>query len=534
LCCSKNTPTNAERGIEEQILYVANADEPRELDPQLSTGTPEHQISSALFEGLLNRHPKTLAMTPGAAERWTLADDQLTYTFYLRKNGRWSNGDKINAHDFVYSWHRSLLVRLGSEWASMKYVIKNAEAFHRGDIDDFSQVGVKAVDDYTLSITLETPTHHFPQLLWHNSYFPVHQATIETFGAMDDRLSKWTLPGNLVGNGPFTLTRWELNKVLEVKRNTHYWDNNAVKLNGIVFYPIASQQSEVRAYRSGQIHLTYSPQMAIEKIADYQKNDPDSLRIHNGYSSYFYEFNTTIEPFTDARVRRALAYAIDRDKIVKLVTKAGEPPAYSVVAPDPNGYQAEALFGYDVAKAQQLLAEAGYPNGAGFPAAEILYNTHDNHRKVALAIQQMLRENLNIEVQLLNQEWKVYLNTKLNLQHSIARAGWRADFLDPINFFELLAPNSGNNNTGWKNQAYGEVLNAIRTAKTEQERQQLMAKANEILAEQMPVIPLYYMTDVNLVSPAVQGWYDNAMHFHPFNRVFLQDTASTTRQNNKQ
>ena len=315
--------------------------------------------------------------------------------------------------------------------------------------------------------------------------------------------------------------------MIETRRNTHYWDNANVRLNGVNFYPINDQQAEVRAFRTGQVHLTYTPQMAIEKIAHFKEHQPDVLRITPTYSVYHYEINVTKPPLNDARVRRALAMAIDRETLVERVSKGGERATYSFVPPDPNGYSAPQLFGYAPEKARALLAEAGYPNGEGFPQIDILYNTQDNHRKVALAIQQMLKANLNIQVQLTNQEWKVYLNTKRNLEHDIARAGWLADYLDPSNFLEVLYSLSGNNDTGWKHAEYDALIEKLKKTGDETERRKLFDQASQILAEEMPVIPIYNYSDLNLVSTNVKGWHDNVMHYHPYNRVYLENPEAT-------
>lgn len=522
--CGKKSPTNVKTGTPNQILHVGNGEEPRELDPLLTTGSPEHNILYALFEGLMSKNPETLEVQPAVAKSVELSEDKKTYRFTLRENARWSNGDPLTAKDFVYSWKRSLMPNLGSEWAYMKYYIKNAEAFHSGKIDDFNLVGVHAVEELVLEVELEYPASFFLQLLDHNSYYPVHQATIEKFAPIDQPISPWALPENFVGNGPFVLTKWAINQIIETKRNIHYWDNDNVKLNGVNFYPITDQQAEVRAFKAGQVHLTSTPSMAIEKIAYYKKNKPDVLRVVPTYSIYHYEFNTTEPPLDDVRVRRALSMAIDRETLVKRVSKGGETAAYTFVPADPEGYSPEPLFTYDPKKAQALLAEAGYPDGVGFPLIDILYNTQDNHRKIALALQQMLKDNLNIKIQLSNQEWKVYLNTKRNLEHKIARAGWLADYLDPSNFFEVLYSKSGNNDTGWKNAEYDKIIEDLKKTHIEEERFELFAAANKILAEEMPIIPIYNYSDLNLVSSEVKGWHNNVLHYHPFNRVYLEST----------
>jgi oligopeptide transport system substrate-binding protein len=523
--CSK-TETNFDSGLKNQILHIANSDEPRELDPQLSTGSVEHNIHIALSEGLTRKHPKTLKIQPGLAESWRIEEDGKRYIFKLRRNARWSNGDPITAHDFRWSWQRSLMPNFASEWAYMKYFIVNAEAYNTGELNDFSEVGVRALSDYELQVDLVYPTDFFLQLLDHPSYFPVHQATILAHGDMDQAISQWTRPENWVGNGPFKLTKWQINQEIVVEKNPNYWDASNIKLNGIHFYPITDQQAEVRAFRAGQIHLTYSPQMAIEKVAYYQEHHPDLLRVTPTYASYHYEFNVTKPPFDNKLVRQAFALAVDRQTLVERVTKAGERPSYSLIPHDPEGYSPKTLFHYDPDKAKQLLADAGYPNGEGFPEVELLYNTQDNHRKIALALQQMLANNLGVKITLQNQEWKVYLNTKKNLEHQIARGGWIADYLDPSNFLDILGSESGNNDTGWKNAAYDKILRDIMQTRSTEERYALFEQANAMLAEEMPVLPVFLYSDLNLVAKEVKGWHDNVMHYHPYNNVYLEAQQS--------
>ncbi len=520
--CGQDRVSNAEQGIELQELHIANGDEPRDLDPLLSTGSPEHHILQAIFEGLVDRDPETLEIIPAVAESWDISEDEKTYTFKIRQTAHWSDGSPITASDFVYAWKRSLLPKFASEWGYMKYMIVNAKAFNLSEITDFEKVGVKDIDTQTLQVTLNAPTPYFIQLLWHPSYFPVHQKTIEAHAEIDNPVSKWTLPENMVSNGPFNLESWEVNSAIRVTRNPHYWDNENTRLNAVIFYPIVSQQAEERAFRSGQVHMTYTPQMSIEKIAAYKENEPESLRVASTYSSYFYEFNTTKKPYNDPRVRKAIALAVDRQTIVKHVTKGEEVQAFSFVPPDPAGYTPKEYFQYDVEKAKALLAEAGYPNGEGFPVTEILFNTHDNHRKVALAIQQMLKTNLNITVNLANQEWKVFLNSKRELNHDIARTGWIADYLDPLNFFELQLSYSGNNNTGWSHEEYDKIIETLGVTSNREQRFKLFEQANKILAEEMPILPLYYMSDINLVYTPVKGVHDNVMHYHPYKRVYLE------------
>ena len=522
--CGKQKESKVAYGNKNQILYVNNGDEPEDLDPHITTGTPESRLMFALFEGLTRKNAATLEPIPGVAESWEISEDGKTYTFTIRDNARWSNGDPLTANDFVYSWRRILSPAFGSRYSYMLYHIKNAEQYHSAKITDFNQVGVKSPTPNTLVVELNNPAPFFLQLLDHHSYYPVHQATIEKFGDIDTYGTQWTRMGNFVGNGPFALAAWEINKIVSVKRNPMYWDADAVKLNEIHFSPVVNLTTIERMFRSNQIHASLGTYIAIEKISWYKENQPEKIHITPGYATYYYHYNVTRKPFDDVRVRRALAMAIDRQKIIDKVTKGGQLPAYAFTPSDPNGYSPKAALEFNVEKARQLLAEAGYPNGEGFPSFELMYNTLENHRKIATAIQQMWKQNLNINTTLYNLEWKVYLKARENLEHDVVRAGWLADFVDPSNFMDLMLSYSGNNHSAWKNKQYDELVETAMTMKSEQDRYALYQQAEQILIDDMPIIPIYFYSHIHLVQPSLQGWHDNIMSFFDFKNMSLTIT----------
>lgn len=504
---------------EGDVINIGNGAEPEGLDPHIVTGVPEHHVLTTLFEGLVGLDPDTLEPIPGVAERWDVSDDGLEYTFHLRDNARWSNGDSVTARDFAYAWRRILTPSVGSQYAYMLYPMKNAQAYNEGDLDDFSKVGCEVIDDRTIKVQLDHPTPYFLQLHTHYTWFPVHQATIEKFGPMDDRASKWTRPGNLVGNGPYILTRWVPNRVIEVRPNEHYWDAANVKNAGVNFYPINDELAEERMFRAGELHITESVPQA--KVAEYQENNPEMLRIDPWIGVYFYRVNTTRKPLDDPRVRRALAMAIDRDVICTRVMRTGQIPAHFLTPPDTAGYTAEARIPYDVAGARELLAEAGYPNGEGFPTIDILYNTMDQHQMIAEAIQQMWKNDLGIDVTLTNQEWKVYLNSTDQMDYDLARAGWIGDVVDPINFLECFVTNGGNNRTGWSSPEYDDLLRRARQQHDLDERYALYQQAEAIFVDAVPVIPIYHYTRNFLIRPEVRGYPGNQLAHRVFHKVWL-------------
>ncbi len=513
-------PTRVSYGDLHQILYYGNGAEPQDIDPQIVTGEPEHHIITALFEGLVSEDPHDLHPVPGVAESWDISPDGKTYTFHLRHNAKWSNGERVTAEDFIRSYHRILLPSLASEYAYMLYVVTNAEEFNEGKLKDFSKVGFKALDDSTLRIQLKSPATYFLSLLNHYSWFPVPVSVIERCGPIDQRGNRWTRPENFVGNGPFVLADWKINNVLVVKKSLTYWDADKVKLSEIRFYPIESMDTEERAFRAGQLHTVY--QAPISKIDWYKKNHPELLHIEPFLATYMYRLNVTKPPLNDHRVRRALAMSVDRVAIVTSITRADEQPAYCLTPPNTAGYTCQARVPYDIEAARQLLAEAGYPNGRGFPKLTIMFNTQESHRAIAEAIQQMWKKNLNIDVNLENQEWKVYIDNQRTLNYQICRAGWIADYVDPKSFIDMFTSDSGNNQTGWKNHEYDQLVAEADRAPDNQLRYALYQKAEAVLLADLPIIPIYFYTLPTLIQPSVQGWYPTLLDVHPYQYVWLE------------
>ena len=512
--------TLVELGTEQQVLHWGNGTEPADIDPHTTTGIPEYHLQMALFEGLVAKHPQTLEIIPAVAERWDISEDGLVYTFYLRDNAKWSNGDAMTAEDFVLSWQRALMPALGNQYVGSLYVIKNAEAYYRQTLSDFSEVGIKALDKLTLQVTLENPTPYFLQLLDHHSLFPVHIPTLKKHGAIDESATPWTRPENFVGNGPFVIKEWTPAKVFSVVPNPHYWDAANVRLKEIRFYPVDQALVEERMFKAGQLHKTNM--MPSEKIPVYRARQAPEYKGQLYFGTYFYLFNVTVKPLDDVRVRKALAFAIDREMITQHVTKGGQIPAYNFTPPDTLGYTAKAKMEYNLELARQLLAEAGYPDGKGFPTLELTYNTLEDHQKIAVAIQQMWKKALNINVTLQNQEWKVFIKNQQMLNYQISRMGWIGDYVDPYTFLELFMTGAGNNKTGWGSARYDELIRLSASAKTREERYELFQQAEAILVDEAPFLPLYNYTTNYLLSPDVKGYYSNIMDYHPYKYMYLE------------
>lgn len=506
--------------VEGSILDVNVGAEVEDLDPQILTGIPEHRVTSALFEGLADLDPKTLKPVPAVAKSWDISDDAKVYTFHLRDDARWSNGDPVTAEDFAYSWQRVLSPGLAAEYAYLLHHIKNARPYNEGDLDDFSQVGVKVLDTLTLEVTLESPTPYFLQLQFHQAYYPVHRATIESFGAMDQRNTKWTRAGNHVGNGPFRLTEWRPSEYIAVEKNPYYWDAASVRLDGIRFYPIDQLQTEERSFRNGELDMTET--LPLNKVSYYKEKNPEEFVNGPYWATYYYRFNTTKPPFDDVRVRRAFALAVTRETLTLDLLQAGEQPAGNLVPPNPEGYTFSGAVGTDVEQARALLAEAGYPNGEGFPRAEVLYNTSENHKLIAEALQRMWTKNLGVNVTLSNQDWKVYLDSTSNLNYQIARAGWIGDVLDPVNFLECFLGGNGNNRTGWKNAEYDRLIREAYEATDETARNGLYQQAETVLMDEMPIMPLYFYTLKFLKAPEVKGYTPNLLDYRRWKDMWIE------------
>ena len=530
--CSKRHPTagvsdavrtDPKSGLAGQVFRVGNGAEPQDLDPQTITGVPEHKIWMALFEGLLSEDPKDNHPVPGVAESWEISPDGKIYTFHLRANARWSNGDRITAAQYVDSYQRMLSPALAAEYSYLLWFVVGAEDYTSGKLTDFTQVGFKAPDPRTLQVTLKEPTPYLTKIIAsHYAWSIVPVDVIKKFGKLDQRRTAWTRPANFVGNGPFLLKEWLPQQKITVVRNPHYWDAANVKLDGIEFFASENIATEEAMFRTGQIHKTN--ELPNAKIDTYRREYPDSLRIEPYAGVYFYRCNVTRPPLTDKRVRRALALPLDRESLVKNVVRGGQQPAYAVSYPGTAGYAPRAKLEGGLAEAKKLLAEAGFPDGKGCPPIELLYNTSENHRAIAEAIQQMWRKNLGVEITLRNEEWKVYLDSQhASHNYTLQRAGWIADYVDPHVFLEIWTTGGGNNDTLWSNAEYDRLFQTALKAKNDEERYEIYQKMDAILVDECPVIPIYYYNRVYAMSPKVKGHYPTLLDNHPYKYISIEN-----------
>lgn len=515
--CQDRADWAAERGI----LLLGNGGEPKTLDPALVQSVGDSNITQALFEGLVNYHISDDKIdVPGVAESWVSDEDFRVWTFHLRNNARWSNGDPVTAHDFVYAFERTLAPRFASEYASMLYFLEHAEEFNKGEMEDFTKVGVRALDDLTLECRLRQPAAFFPGVVKHQTWYPVHRATVEKFGKMTDRFTRWQRPGNHVGNGPFRLKEWRINHWVTVDPNPHYWNAEVVKLKEIRFLPLETFTEE-RMWRDGQLHYTYTlPNNVIEM---YRREKPELLRVEPYLGSYFYRFNVNRPPMDDPKVRQALTLAIDRDKIVEFITMGGQMPATGFTPPIEGLYEPPDVVRFDPERARRLLAESKY--AGNFPKIELLINTSEAHRKIAEAIQDMWRMHLGLasdKVAIRNEEWKVFQSTVFGMDYDVCRAGWIADYVDPTTFLDMWRAGDSNNNTGWANEDYDRLLKEAALEPDPEARLATLRRAEEILLEELPIIPLYWYTRVYLLDPRVRNWNPLVLDKHDYKHVYFR------------
>jgi len=518
-CSKRETP--AEEGIRTQTLLIGNLAEPRDLDPQVVTAYTDFNILLALFEGLTALDEKTSRPVPATSDHWDISPDGLVYTFHIRSDARWSNGDPVTSRDFAYSFQRILTPAFAAEYSYMLWPIKNAEAFNTGKLTDFAAVGVAAPDDATLRLTLERPTPYLLAVAAHNTWMPVHRATIEKFGKMDQRNSAWTRPGNLLGNGAFTLTEWKPNARIVATKNPRYWDAAHTHLNRVIFFPIESADTEDRDFRAGQLHLTYD--VPVSKAASYRTQSPSPFRNDPLLDLLYINFNTTKPPFNNPQVRRAFSLAIDRDAISRAVFNGIWPAAHSVTPPDCGGYNARARAPDDVAEARRLLEAAGFPGGRGLPTLPLQVLNDNRQPKLAEALQAMWLRELGVHITIEPSEQKTWLQNQQTMTHTFAVLGWVADFPDPVTFLGLFTTGNGNNWTGWANPAYDKLMSQAANTVDATARFELFQQAEALILAEAPIAPVVFRTRAYLIHPAVKNWEPSPVGLHRYQLVELKN-----------
>jgi oligopeptide transport system substrate-binding protein len=500
-----------------QVIHIGNGTEVQTLDPHRGQETQGANVMRDVYEGLVDEAANG-ELIPGAAESWTLSGDGKTFTFGLRKNARWSNGDPVTANDFVFGFRRAADPKTLSVYSFILSPILNADAIATGK-SPAESLGVRALDDYTLEITLTNPTPYFLALLSHAMTYPVHRASLERYG------DQFTRPGNLVGNGAFTLAEWVVQSHIKLVRNPYFWDNAHTKLDEVWYYPTEDQNAELQRFRANELDFTFNVPAA--QLGWIRENLGDELVIAPYLGSYYYGFNLTRPPFKDnPKLRRALALAVNREIITAQITGAGQKPAFGYVPPVAHYVgqempEAKWTQAEREAEAKKLYAEAGY--SAEHPLrTEIMYNTMEDHRRVAVAIASMWKQVLGVETTLENQEWKVFIDTRnKKVDTQVFRQGWIGDYNDAFTFAELYRSTAGMNDTGYANPEYDRLVTASQSELDLDKRAQLLEQAERVLLADMPVLPLYFYVTPRMVKRWVGGYESNIEDHHPARYLYI-------------
>ena len=494
---------------EPSILHRGTGEEPESLDVHKSTSTEAGHVQRDLGEGLVGYSPDG-QLVPAAATDWTISEDGTVYTFSLRPEGRWSNGDPVAAGDFVFSYRRMLDPATAALYTQSLIEVVNARSIVAGELAPAS-LGVEAVDVHELRITLEQPVPYFLSLLTHPSTFPVHRGSIEQHG---DRHAR---PGNMISNGAYRLTGWEIGSYIEIERNEHYWNDGNTAIDRVRHYVTPEPMAELNRYRAGELHITRT--IPPEMFGRMLETRPEEVRVSPALGVYYYGFNMTAPPFAgNPALREALSLSIDRELIVRLVGR-GEQPAYSWVPPGITNYDPQELDWADMLleerhrRAQQLYREAGY--GPDNPLqVTIRYNTHEVHRQIAVAIQDMWKQVLGVEAELVNEEFQVLISNIQQKKMEVFRLNWNGDYNDAHTFLTTLESANPSNFTGYDSPEFDDLMRRAARQADSTSRKIYLEEAERQMLRDNPVIPIYFNVNKSMVSPAVGGWGDNVLNYH--------------------
>ncbi|MGY4109309.1 peptide ABC transporter substrate-binding protein [Aeromonas encheleia] len=506
----------------DQQTFVRNiGTEPSSIDPQMAEESAGSDIVNDLFEGLYSLDSNGKLRAAGALS-YELDSTGTVYTFKLRPEAKWSNGEPVTAADYVYGWQRAANPKNASNYA---WFIELTGVVNAGDVIQGKQapeaLGIKAIDAHTLQITLKNPVPFFLKTLAHYTTFPAPKAVIEKFG------HEWVKPGNIVSNGAFALKEWTPNERLIAERNTHYWDNAHTVLNKVIYLEIVSETAAYNRYRSSELHYTTYP---LEQYQQLKSQSPDELINAPSLATYYYVFNTQRKPFDDVRVRKALSLAIDRDTITGKILGQGQISAFSLTPPSVDGFELKRPPSEQMSKearltqAKALLAEAGY--GPQNPLdVNILYNTNEGHKKIALAISSMWKHNLGVKAELNNMEWKTMVSTLNEGDFGVSRYSWNGDYNDASTFLDIMTSSSSANSGKWSNKQYDALLAKAHDSKDPAERNRLYQQAEVLIDEEAPIAPVYFYVKSRLLKPFVKGY----PYHNPQDLVYSKDLYLTAQ-----
>lgn len=598
-------------------LTFNNQTEIKTVDPALVNGQPEGRVINSLFEGLVGLSPQErMPVTggpeewPGAAERWEISDDGKTYTFYIRKEAKWSNGDPVTAEDYRYSMRRFLSPITAAEYAKQGWYLKNGKKYNAAgtylvpgdpvevelnlkpgehatrigklvkgklirkdpekmpedekerdkikqryyvDVDDkeecyvvgrpgideipagtlpcrmvtfdFDEVGMRVVDDHTLVMELENPTPFWLQLMGFYPLFPVHRGCLEEHGA-----PAWTRPENIVTNGPYRIGFRRPRDRVRLVKNEHYWNKDNIRLDTIDALCVEKTTTSLNMYMLGDVD--WIPEPPTNLLRKLMESDPprDDFLPARQLGTYYYKLNVERGALADKRVRQALSLALDREEIIRTAVRGPQEPAFSLVPPGVVGYTSPPAMPANPERARQLLAEAGYPGGTGFQKLEILYHTHEAHKAVAELVRKQWQRELGISVTLRNEAWSAYQDRLRMTQYDVGRQAWIADYNDANTFLDLYVSDNENNQTHWANAEYDQLIAAAESESDEAKRAKLLYRAEEILLDEAPIVPIYYYYSRNLVRPHVRGFYNNLQDVHPLHTLWIDNDSDTPNE----
>ncbi|WP_026884465.1 peptide ABC transporter substrate-binding protein [Clostridium akagii] len=537
--CGSSSTSKTTTKSAQLIRYNLGAN-PKTIDPALNTSVEGATVIANAFEGLTTVDVNNKAH-PGVAKSWDVSKDGKNYVFHLRKDAKWSDGKAVTAKDFEYAWKRALAPATASEYAYQLYYLKNGQGYNESASPadqktpgvataTADQVGVKAIDDYTLDVTLENSTPYFLPLMAFQTYMPVRKDIVEAHP------TDWTINGpTYVSDGAFKMVDWKQKDKLEFVKNPNYWNKSTVKLDKLTYTTLDNETSYMSAYQSGQVDMIDAP--PTEQIPSLLKQNKAKSYVNIG--TYYYNFNLdpnaklapgVAKAINNVNVRQAISLAIDRASLVKNVTKAGQTPSTSfvpsgIVGPDGKDFKDKSYFKAtaDVTKAKKLLADAGYPDGKDFPTIELIYNTGEAHQSIAEAVQAMLKKNLNISITLRSVERKVQLDeTAKHTYTGIARNGWSADYVDPMTFLDLFVTGGGNNASAYSNKDYDKLIAEAKSETNATKRFKEMHDAQDILMKDMPIIPLYEYNVISSMKDYVKGVYRTPMDTIYFTNAYVQ------------
>ena len=510
------------------IVFI-NGGEPETLDPAVAVGQLDGRISEALFDGLMQYDAKTGDAIPALAERFDLSSDGLIYTFHLRTNATWSTGEPITAHDFVWSWIRVLRPETAADYAGQLFYVRNGEAFCKGETNSATgkrytaeDVAIRALDDHTLRVELIAPTSFFPDLCAFHTLAVVPRQAIEKHG------DRWVRGRDTPFSGAFTLETWRVNDRIRVRKNARHWNAADMQINTADFLSQHDPTFSLNAFLQGDADVIFDKRRVPAELLDVLRKEPYA-NAFDYLCTFFYRYNVTKKPFDDPRVRQAMALAVDKKRIVERITRGGERPASHLTPPGIRGYEPPEGLGYDPVRARQLLAEAGYPGGKGFPVRRYLTQTTVQTVQTAVELRDMWERELGLRMEIKNIEWKVFLRDQSQTNYDLSSSSWIGDYKDPNTFLDMFMQNNGNNRTGWASPRYDALLREGNSQVDAAKRWQLLRAAETILVrDEVPIAPLYFEKGILFFDPEkIGGLHGNLVDQHPLSAMYRKDRRTS-------